>query len=66
MQQLNMRLFQLMRGQKFQIIYKGDVLPEVLTFERIDGSYGQCLDTSNQINYIAAYAEVVLVKGQLS
>lgn len=59
-----MRLFQLMRGQKFQIIYKGDVLPEVLTFERIDGSYGRCWDTDGELDFIKAYTEVLVLDEQ--
>lgn len=61
-----MKLYELKKGNKFQILYEGEMLPEVLTFDKMDGAYGQCLDTSNQINYIAAYAEVVLVKEQCS
>jgi hypothetical protein len=61
-----MRLFQLKKGDKFQILYGGGTLPEVLIFDRIDGSYSICFDTSNQINHIAAYTEVVLVKEQPS
>jgi hypothetical protein len=57
-----MKLYDLKRGDKFKVIYEGEEIDEVLTFDRLDGCYSICFDTSNQINHIAAYAEVILVK----
>lgn len=57
-----MKLYELKTGDKFKIIYGGGELPEVLTFDKMDGAYGQCYDTSKEINYIAAATEVILVR----
>ena len=54
-------LYQLTKGQKFRIMYGNELLPEVLTFDRIDGFYSICFDTDKQIAHIAAYAEVRVV-----
>ena len=57
-----MKLYELKRGQKFKILYEGEELEEVLTFEKTDGSYSSCFDSSGQIAYITVYAEVILLK----
>lgn len=56
-----MKVFELSTGMKFRIVVPEGLLPEVFTFNYLDGSYGTCFDNSNSITYIAAYSEVALV-----
>ena len=53
-----MKLYELNAGDKFQIIYEGEILPEILEFSKIDGAYSICFDSNGDINHISANTEV--------
>ena len=53
-----MKLYELKSGQKFKLLN----LDEVFTFEKVDGLYARVITQTGEIDFIACYADVKVVK----
>lgn len=53
-----MKLYELKSGQKFKLTN----LDEVFTFDKVDGMYARVFTQTGELEYIACYAEVLLIE----
>ena len=53
-----MKLYDLKSGQKFKLLN----LDEVLTFEKVDGMYARIITQTGEIDFIACFVDVNVVK----
>ena len=53
-----MKLYELKSGQKFKLLN----LDEVLIFEKVDGMYARVITPTGELDFIACYVDVELVK----
>lgn len=53
-----MKLYELKSGQKFKLSNSD----EVVTFEKVDGMYARVFTEDGELDFIACYADVEIVK----